>query len=214
MTPDLGPFFHKFLTPGPEEKRRILLESTPVIRIRSHLWQMSCPLAPSASKPLFSERHTFTDNFLWGPLWGVAKNNDKKYNRASILLLARENLNLLNRGNQEKICEFSTNVVVECGKIVTFLNVLRPGPQPEGGASGQLFHSEIKLLSTTSNNHFVPLENIATTSYNQCAKPSNISAVCGPVRSHLKQLHSFYSIRCRTTKTLAAYTVCMDTNGL
>ena len=118
------------------KNRRILLESTPVIRIRSHLWQMSCPLAPSASKPLFSERHTFTDNFLWGPLWGVAKNNDKKYNRASILLLARENLNLLNRGNQEKICEFSTNVVVECGKIVTFLNVLRPGPQPGGGQAG------------------------------------------------------------------------------
>ena len=38
----LGPVFPKFLTPGldpgPNEKRRILPESTPVIRIRSHLW--------------------------------------------------------------------------------------------------------------------------------------------------------------------------------
>jgi len=37
-----APFFHKFLTPGPDlgprEKRRILPDSTPVIRIRSHLW--------------------------------------------------------------------------------------------------------------------------------------------------------------------------------
>ena len=37
-----GPVFHKFLTPspdpGPKEKRRILPESTPVIRIRYHLW--------------------------------------------------------------------------------------------------------------------------------------------------------------------------------
>jgi len=39
MTPDPGPVFHKFLTPGPKEKRRILPESTPVIRIRSHLWK-------------------------------------------------------------------------------------------------------------------------------------------------------------------------------
>jgi len=28
----------KFLTPGPKEKRRILSESTPVIRIQLHLW--------------------------------------------------------------------------------------------------------------------------------------------------------------------------------
>ena len=37
-----GPLFYKFSTrgpdPGPKEKRRILPESTPVIRIRSHLW--------------------------------------------------------------------------------------------------------------------------------------------------------------------------------
>jgi len=40
VTPDPGPDFHKFLTPvpGPKEKRRILPESTPVIRIRPHLW--------------------------------------------------------------------------------------------------------------------------------------------------------------------------------
>jgi len=34
-----GPFFHKFLTPapGPKEKRRILPESTPALRIHAHL---------------------------------------------------------------------------------------------------------------------------------------------------------------------------------
>ena len=41
VTPDLGPVFRKFFTPGPvpgrKEKRRILPESTSVIRIRSHL---------------------------------------------------------------------------------------------------------------------------------------------------------------------------------
>ena len=30
VTPDPGPLFHKFLTPGPKEKRRFLPESTPV----------------------------------------------------------------------------------------------------------------------------------------------------------------------------------------
>ena len=48
VTPDPGPVFHKFSTlgpdPGPKEKRRILPESTPVIRIRSHL---CCGLTPS-----------------------------------------------------------------------------------------------------------------------------------------------------------------------
>jgi len=34
-------FFHKFLTPGPKEKRRILPELTPALRIWSHLWQWS-----------------------------------------------------------------------------------------------------------------------------------------------------------------------------
>jgi len=42
VTPVPGPVFHKFLTPGPDpspkEKRRIPLESTPLIQIRSHLW--------------------------------------------------------------------------------------------------------------------------------------------------------------------------------
>jgi len=40
VTQDPGPFFHKFLTQGPDpkEKRGILPESTPAIRIRSHLW--------------------------------------------------------------------------------------------------------------------------------------------------------------------------------
>jgi len=42
VTPVPGPVFQKFLTPGPDprpkEKRRILPESTPVNRIRSHLW--------------------------------------------------------------------------------------------------------------------------------------------------------------------------------
>jgi len=41
MTP--VPVFPKLLTPGPDpgpnEKRRILPESTPVIQTRSHLWQ-------------------------------------------------------------------------------------------------------------------------------------------------------------------------------
>ena len=40
LRPDPGPFFHKFLAPGPHpgpNKRRILPESTPVIRTRSHL---------------------------------------------------------------------------------------------------------------------------------------------------------------------------------
>ena len=40
--PGSGSSFPKFLTPGPDpgpkEKRRFLPESTPVIRIRSHLW--------------------------------------------------------------------------------------------------------------------------------------------------------------------------------
>jgi len=37
---DPGPPFHKFLTPGPcpKEKRRILSESHPVLRIRCHFW--------------------------------------------------------------------------------------------------------------------------------------------------------------------------------
>ena len=36
-----GPVFQKFLTPGPDpkEKRRILSESTPVLRIRCYLWR-------------------------------------------------------------------------------------------------------------------------------------------------------------------------------
>ena len=40
VTPDPGPVFHKFLTPvpSPNEKRRILRESTPVVRIRSQIW--------------------------------------------------------------------------------------------------------------------------------------------------------------------------------
>ena len=42
VIPDPVPVFHKFLTqgpdPGPNEKDRILPESTPVIRIRPHLW--------------------------------------------------------------------------------------------------------------------------------------------------------------------------------
>ena len=33
-----GPVFHKFLTPGPKEKCRILSESTPALRIRDYLW--------------------------------------------------------------------------------------------------------------------------------------------------------------------------------
>jgi len=41
VTPDPGQVFPKILTlgpdPGPNEKRRILPESTPVIRIRSHV---------------------------------------------------------------------------------------------------------------------------------------------------------------------------------
>jgi len=37
VTPDSGPFFPKFLTPGPKEKLSILPESTPALRIRSHL---------------------------------------------------------------------------------------------------------------------------------------------------------------------------------
>ena len=41
MTPDPDPVYHKFLTPCPKEKRRILLESTPVLQIRSHLWTIS-----------------------------------------------------------------------------------------------------------------------------------------------------------------------------
>jgi len=38
LSPDPGPIFHKFLTPGPKVKRRILPESTPALRIPSHLW--------------------------------------------------------------------------------------------------------------------------------------------------------------------------------
>ena len=40
VTPDLGLIFPKLVTPGhgPNEKRRIFLESTLVIRIRYHLW--------------------------------------------------------------------------------------------------------------------------------------------------------------------------------
>jgi len=38
VTPDPGPVFPQFVTPGPKEKRRILPDSTPVIRIRFHLW--------------------------------------------------------------------------------------------------------------------------------------------------------------------------------
>jgi len=37
VAPDPGLVFAKFLTPGPKEKRRILPESTPVLRIESHL---------------------------------------------------------------------------------------------------------------------------------------------------------------------------------
>ena len=37
VTLDLGPVFHKFLAPGPKEKRRILPESTPALRILYHL---------------------------------------------------------------------------------------------------------------------------------------------------------------------------------
>ena len=36
MTPDPRPVFHKYLTPGPKEKRRILPELTPTLRIRVH----------------------------------------------------------------------------------------------------------------------------------------------------------------------------------
>jgi len=38
---DSGPVFPKFLTlaPGPKEKRRILPELTPVLRVRSYLWK-------------------------------------------------------------------------------------------------------------------------------------------------------------------------------
>jgi len=38
VTPVPGPVFHKFMTPGPKQNRRILPGSTPLIRIRSHLW--------------------------------------------------------------------------------------------------------------------------------------------------------------------------------
>ena len=44
VTPGSGPVFQKLLTPGPKEKRRILPESTPVIRIRPHLWYMGLVL--------------------------------------------------------------------------------------------------------------------------------------------------------------------------
>ena len=46
MTPGPGAVFPIFLTPDPEpkEKRRNLPESTPVIRIRSHLWFIPVPL--------------------------------------------------------------------------------------------------------------------------------------------------------------------------
>jgi len=39
MTPDPVRFFHKFLTPGPDpkDKRRVLPESTPALRIHDHL---------------------------------------------------------------------------------------------------------------------------------------------------------------------------------
>ena len=51
VTPGPGPVFHMFLTPdpGPKEKRRILPELTPVIRIRSHLW---CKVPSSRWKKL------------------------------------------------------------------------------------------------------------------------------------------------------------------
>jgi len=43
-TPDPGPVFHKFLTPGldpgPKEKRRILPESNPALRTRCHLCRL------------------------------------------------------------------------------------------------------------------------------------------------------------------------------
>ena len=51
VTPDPGPVFPKFLTPdpGPKEKRRILPESTQVLRIQSHFidnlwwyWRLCC----------------------------------------------------------------------------------------------------------------------------------------------------------------------------
>ena len=41
MTPDLGPIFPKFLTPGPKEKRRIPPESTPVSSEISDLCEIS-----------------------------------------------------------------------------------------------------------------------------------------------------------------------------
>ena len=51
VTPDPGLVFHRILTPGPKEKRRILPESTPAIRIRSHLWSLvpfsDCSKVPS-----------------------------------------------------------------------------------------------------------------------------------------------------------------------
>ena len=40
VTPDLGPVFLKLLTPGPKGKRRILPQSTPASRIRSHPWSV------------------------------------------------------------------------------------------------------------------------------------------------------------------------------
>jgi len=60
VTPVPGLVFRKFLTPGPEqglkEKRRILPDSSPVTRIRSHLCFMQ-PGGPPVVQPLASVKH-------------------------------------------------------------------------------------------------------------------------------------------------------------
>jgi len=72
VTPN--PFFHKFLTPGPDpspkEKRRILPESTPVIQIRSHL---CCLVDISVATSDVSTSHLmFTEKF---PMFDVLATN-------------------------------------------------------------------------------------------------------------------------------------------
>ena len=62
MTPDSGPFFHKILTlasdPIPKEKRRILLESTPALRIHGHLYRKQISDLQIQHIPLTSQTHS------------------------------------------------------------------------------------------------------------------------------------------------------------
>jgi len=67
VIPDTGPVFHKFLTPGPKEKHRILPESTP------DTWSLVAWAKKQLFRPMFKGEAIALKKVLvfWKQMYGI-----------------------------------------------------------------------------------------------------------------------------------------------